>query len=129
MYIVPIAWLYVAFMMAVAEATNSTGSVLGAVVTFVLYGLVPVLLVVYLMGTPARKRAIKAREIKEMQEMGQHQQAAASGAPAREGDWEQNPGQPVAASAAATGSFEPDAGGHSATSAQGKRITPVRKEA
>ena len=62
MYIIPIAWLYVALMMAVAEATNSTGTLLGALITFVLYGLGPVLLVLYLMGSPARRRAIKARE-------------------------------------------------------------------
>ncbi|MEY2862116.1 MAG: hypothetical protein RL392_2574, partial [Pseudomonadota bacterium] len=30
MYIVPIAWLYVAVMMSVAEATNTNGTVLGA---------------------------------------------------------------------------------------------------
>ncbi len=62
MYIVPIAWLYVALMMAVAEATNTTGTVLGGIITFILYGLMPVALVVYLMGAPARRRAIKARE-------------------------------------------------------------------
>ena len=66
MYIVPIAWLYVALMMALAEATNSNGTVLGAVITFLLYGLLPVGLVVYVMGTPARKRAIKAREQAEL---------------------------------------------------------------
>lgn len=65
MYLVVIAWLYVAVMMAVAEATHSQGSLLGAVVTFVLYGLLPVALVVYLMGTPGRRRAIKAREAQE----------------------------------------------------------------
>lgn len=65
MYIVPIAWLYVALMMAVAEATNSNGTVLGAVITFLLYGLGPVALVVYLMGSPARRRAIKAQEAAE----------------------------------------------------------------
>lgn len=62
MYIVPLAWLYVALMMAVAEANHSNGTVLGAVVTFVLYGLLPVSVVVYTTGAPARKRAIKARE-------------------------------------------------------------------
>lgn len=66
MYIVPIAWLYVALMMAIAEATNSNGTVLGGLITFVLYGLGPVALVVYLMGAPARRRAIKARETAEM---------------------------------------------------------------
>lgn len=68
MYIVPIAWLYVALMMAIAEATNSNGTVLGAVITFLLYGLGPVALVVYIMGTPARRRAIKARETAETAE-------------------------------------------------------------
>lgn len=65
MHLVVIAWLYVALMMAVAEATNTTGTVLGAIFTFLLYGLLPVALVVYLMGTPARRRAIKAREAAE----------------------------------------------------------------
>ena len=65
MYIVPIAWLYVAVMMAVAEATSSTGTLLGALITFVLYGLGPIALVLYVMGTPARRRAIKAREASE----------------------------------------------------------------
>lgn len=76
MYLVVIAWLYVALMMAVAEATHSTGSVLGAIVTFVLYGIGPVALVVYLMNTPARKRAIKAREARELAEWRADQQAA-----------------------------------------------------
>jgi mannose/fructose/N-acetylgalactosamine-specific phosphotransferase system component IID len=62
MYIVPMAWLYVALMMAVAEANASNGTVLGAIITFLLYGLGPVALVVYLMGSPARRRAIKAQE-------------------------------------------------------------------
>jgi hypothetical protein len=66
MYIVPIAWLYVTVMMAVAEATNTTGTVLGGIITFVLYGLLPVALVVYLMGAPGRRRAIKARERAEL---------------------------------------------------------------
>jgi hypothetical protein len=65
MYIVPIAWLYVALMMSVAEATNSNGTVLGAIVTFVLYGLLPVGLLLYFMGSPGRRRAIRAREAAE----------------------------------------------------------------
>jgi len=66
MYIVPIAWLYVSLMMAVAEATNSNGTVLGAIVTFVLYGLLPIGLILYFMGAKGRKRAIKAREAAEL---------------------------------------------------------------
>ena len=65
MYIVPIGWLYVAMMMSVAEATNSNGTVLGAFVTFVLYGALPVSLVLYIMGSPGRKRVIKDREMAE----------------------------------------------------------------
>ena len=63
MYIVVIGWLYVTLMMAVAEATNTTGTVLGAVFTFLLYGAAPVALVVYLMRTPVRRRAIREREL------------------------------------------------------------------
>ena len=62
MYIVPIAWIYVALMMSVAEATNSNGTVLGALVTFLLYGLLPVGLVLYIMGTPGRKRLLRDRD-------------------------------------------------------------------
>ena len=61
-HLIVIGWLYVAVMMAVAEATNTTGTVLGAIFTFLMYGLAPVALVVYLMGAPGRRRAIKQRE-------------------------------------------------------------------
>ena len=44
MYIIAIGWLYVALMMSVAEATNTTGTVLGAIITFLLYGAGPVAL-------------------------------------------------------------------------------------
>ncbi|MGB4360243.1 MAG: hypothetical protein WBJ19_07490 [Rhodoferax sp.] len=67
MYIIAIAWLYVAILMAVAEATHSTGTLLGGIITFVLYGVLPLGLVLYVMATPARRRAIKARESAELQ--------------------------------------------------------------
>lgn len=66
MYIIPIAWLYVAVMMSVAEATAPNGTILGAIVTFVLYGLLPISLILYFMGAPGRKRAIRAREAAEL---------------------------------------------------------------
>jgi hypothetical protein len=72
--LVILGWLYVALMMALAEATHSNGTVLGGIFTFVLYGAGPVALVGYILMTPARKRAIRAREKAE-------QEAAASGAP------------------------------------------------
>ncbi len=67
MYIVPIAWLYVAVMMSVAEAASTNGSLLGALITLILYGLLPVGLILYFMGAPGRKRAIRAREAAELQ--------------------------------------------------------------
>jgi hypothetical protein len=54
MYIVAIGWLYVALMMAITES-----SVIGGIGTFVFYGLLPVAIVMYLLGTPARWRAKK----------------------------------------------------------------------
>ncbi|WP_439587546.1 hypothetical protein [Hydrogenophaga sp.] len=68
MYLVVIGWMYVVLMMSVAEATNTNGTVLGAIVTFFLYGLLPVALVVYLMRTPQRRKAIKAREAAELRQ-------------------------------------------------------------
>ena len=62
MYLIVIAWIYVVLMMSVAEATNSNGTLLGAIVTFFMYGVGPAALVAYLMGTPARKRAMKIKE-------------------------------------------------------------------
>jgi mannose/fructose/N-acetylgalactosamine-specific phosphotransferase system component IID len=62
MYLIAIGWLYVALMMAVVEASSTTGSVLGAVITFVLYGLAPTALLMYVLVTPGRRRVLKARE-------------------------------------------------------------------
>ncbi|HRO54944.1 MAG TPA: hypothetical protein PK043_17470, partial [Alicycliphilus sp.] len=62
MYLVLIGWLYVTVLMALAEGLSEQGTVLGAIITFVLYGLLPLSIVLYIMGTPARKRAIRARE-------------------------------------------------------------------
>lgn len=59
MYLVAIAWIYITLMMAVAEATHPQGSLLGAMITFVMYGLAPLSLVLYLLNSPARRRKIK----------------------------------------------------------------------
>lgn len=103
-HLIVIGWLYVVVMMAVAEATNTTGTVLGAIFTFLLYGLAPVALVVYLMGAPARRRAIKQREAEA-------QEAARSAAAAK-------------AAAAPVASDLPDQGGETPADA----VAPVRKE-
>lgn len=105
MYLVAIGWLYVALMMAVAEADHANGSLLGAVVTFVLYGLLPVALVLYILGTPQRKRAIRAREQAERDAW----QAQANAMPA-------------------TPSDPPDTGREPAAAAEPDTVAPVRKE-
>jgi hypothetical protein len=62
MYLVLIAWFYVALMMAVAEAVSPIGTILGALITFLLYGALPICVLGYILGSPARRRAIKAQE-------------------------------------------------------------------
>ena len=62
MYLVAIAWMYVVVMMAIVEAGSPNGTLLGAVLTFVLYGALPLSIVLYLLRSPARKRARRAAE-------------------------------------------------------------------
>lgn len=57
MYIVAIAWMFVVVLMTAAEATSTQGSLLGAAITFVFYGVLPLSIVLYVMGTPARRAA------------------------------------------------------------------------
>ena len=102
MYLVVIAWMYVVLMMSVAEATSTNGTVLGAIVTFILYGLMPMGIVVYIMSTPARKRKIKIREAAELAEANAARAAASVG--------------------------DPDAGGHAPGAAQDDGVAPVGKE-
>lgn len=102
MYLVVIAWMYVVLMMAVAEATNTTGSVLGAIITFFLYGVLPMTIVVYVMRTPTRRKERKAREAAEL--------AAAQ------------------AATAAQASAEPDAGGQAPGAAEAGGVAPVREK-
>jgi hypothetical protein len=61
MYLVAIAWIYVALMMAVAEATSINGTVVGAVFSFGLYGVMPLAIVIYVMATPQRRRMQRAK--------------------------------------------------------------------
>ncbi|GAB3188670.1 hypothetical protein [Hydrogenophaga aquatica] len=70
MYLVVLGWVYVAVLMALAEAFSANGTILGAIVTLILYGFVPVSLILYFISRKQRKfDAAKAAE------------AAASGAP------------------------------------------------
>jgi hypothetical protein len=61
MHIVAIAWMFVVVLMSAAEATSPRGSILGAIFTLLLYGILPMALVLYLIATPARRRAARRR--------------------------------------------------------------------
>ncbi len=113
MYLIVIAWTYVTLMMAVAEATSPQGTVLGALITFSLYGLLPMSILVYILGTPSRKRKIKAREAAEQAAYDAEQAAIVQ---------QQVQQAPEPASA------EPDASCEAAAAAEGSTVTPVRKE-
>jgi membrane protein implicated in regulation of membrane protease activity len=87
MYLVAIAWGYVVLMMAAAEATAPNGTVLGAVFTFLLYGVLPLSIVLYILGTPSRRRM----------RMAQEKAQAASATPVQPDGGEHAPGDAVAA--------------------------------
>lgn len=57
LHLVAIGWLYVTLLMALTETT-----LVRQIVTFVLYGAFPLSIVLYLLATPARRRARRARE-------------------------------------------------------------------
>jgi len=54
--IVLVGWAYVVLMMAGAEAFGPGGSVLGAIVTLLLWGVLPLTIVMYVGGTRGRAR-------------------------------------------------------------------------
>jgi hypothetical protein len=62
MVLVAVAWIYVVLMVAVVEATSSSGTLMGAGFTFLLYGLLPLGIVAFLALSPARRRARRAAE-------------------------------------------------------------------
>lgn len=99
MYLTVIAWLYVTLLMALVEAFSTQGTVLGAVITFLLYGLLPIALVIYLFGTPLRHKARQKSE-----------QASKSTGPS------------------AHSGLEPDASGHSASLSEDTTVSSVGKE-
>ncbi len=77
MWIVAIAWMYVATMMTVAEAASPNGSVLAAIGIFFFYGLFPTALVMYLLNTPSRRKSRLAKEAMEIHELAQEQHDSA----------------------------------------------------
>lgn len=106
MYLIVIAWFYVTLMMALAEAASPQGSILGALITFVLYGLLPMGILIYILGTPARKRRLKAQREAEQRAYDEAQAALHAQAP----------------------SDLPDTGSHASGSAEASRIAAVREK-
>lgn len=124
MYIIAIAWLYVALMVSIADT-----SVLGGIMTFLFSGLGPLALFLWLFGTPARKRARLARERHEEQQRGSAPNQSAPPGPSTA----KNPGgreshQPVRTtmrpSAKPASSCQPDSTGH----APGGLVSTVGEE-
>ncbi len=57
MYVIAIAWLYVTVLMAATEPNLTAG-----VLSFALYGLLPLALLLWLLGTPQRQRRQRQKE-------------------------------------------------------------------
>jgi hypothetical protein len=57
LYLIAIAWVYVTLLMALTERSFVAGFA-----TFVFYGLLPLLILLWLLDTPARRRRRRARE-------------------------------------------------------------------
>jgi predicted membrane channel-forming protein YqfA (hemolysin III family) len=72
MVLVAIAWLYVVLLVAIVEATSPNGTLLGALVTVVLYGVLPLGIIGYLFFSPARRRAQRARSARLDPDAGGH---------------------------------------------------------
>ncbi|HEY2929263.1 MAG TPA: hypothetical protein VGJ65_20610 [Albitalea sp.] len=108
MYLVAIAWMYVVLMMAVAEAMHPDGSVLGAIFTFLLYGALPLSIVMYLLFTPARRRKRRAAEADSTPSTSSASPSTSSGQ----------------AGASTSSAAQPDGGDH----APGDAVAPERKE-
>lgn len=77
MLIVAIAWIYVVLMMAITEH-----SVIAGVMTFLLYGVFPLSIILYLINTPQRKRRRQEAEKSAIREI--EEQAPSEPVPARE---------------------------------------------
>lgn len=62
MHVIALAWAYVVLLMALAEALSSQGTLLGAFLTVIFYGVLPLSILLYVLNTPHRRRARSAAE-------------------------------------------------------------------
>lgn len=115
MYLVAIAWAYVVLMAALAEALSPQGTILGALFTLLLYGILPLGIVLYILGAPLRRRARLAADRPAPAVMESPVEAGPAGQP-----------DPPASAPSASGpaADQPDGGGHAA----GAAVAPERKE-
>ncbi len=56
MLVVALAWIYVVLLVAVVEAISPHGTLLGAIFTFVFYGVLPLSIVLYIISRGSRRR-------------------------------------------------------------------------
>lgn len=62
LHLVALAWIYVVLVVALVEAFSPQGTVLGALFTVIGWGVVPLSVVLYILATPSRRAARRARE-------------------------------------------------------------------
>ena len=78
MHIAAVGWIYVVLMMAITE-----DSVIAGIMTFFVYGVLPVTIILYITGAGGRRRRREQNSQREMQERQQLQTTKA--------DTEKNP--------------------------------------
>jgi hypothetical protein len=64
--------MYVVLMVALAEAFAPQGTVIGAVFTVLGWGVIPLSIVLYILATPSRRAARRARESAANPDGGSH---------------------------------------------------------
>ncbi|HTN64670.1 MAG TPA: hypothetical protein VL051_00605 [Burkholderiaceae bacterium] len=69
MHIVAIAWIYVVLMMAITER-----SVVAAIMTFLLYGVLPLTIILYIGGSRGRRRRARAQQEKSQADAAKNSQ-------------------------------------------------------
>jgi len=108
LHLVPLTWMFIVTLMAAAEAMS--GTLLGALVTWVFYGALPASLLAWLLGAPLRRRA---------RNVAGQQSADPQSA-------EQQSGEQQFAEDQAVGQVSPHANGRD--HAAGEALAPVREE-
>lgn len=68
MHIAAVGWIYVVLMMSITE-----DSVIAGIMTFFVYGVLPVTIILYITGTGGRRRRREQKNLREMQERQQMQ--------------------------------------------------------